>query len=677
MRRAERGDGLEPRIAADAVIDMDDEIAGGKRLSFGQEVLGFPAFFRAADQAFAQHVLFGNDRQPLRRETVFQRPDGEVKPALALGHVAHVADRRRAVDLLVVEKPLQAFARALGIGGDDDLAFRLSGVNMIRQCTEEVDVLKLALGREVAPDAAARIQDAGAGRLRQGDKLHHPMPGDRGLPSGIVKIEEPRRTGLVDRIEPVLALHRLAAGVILVLDPLPPRQPRRGQLVVEHHGRAGKIVEERLEPFVEEGQPMLHPGMLAPGAHGFVERIVGARRAELDAVVLPEAGDRGLVEDHLRHRRELHHGKLLGRPLRRRIEAPRAVQDVAEKVEPDRAALPRRVDVDDAAAHRVVAGLGHRRGLRETHADEEVAQGAFVHAVADAGGEGGGLQHRARRQPLGRGVERGQQDEGLRQPLRQRRQRRHPGGGDIGIGRDPVIGQAVPGRKCQDQRIRREEGQGRPHRLHPPVVAGDMEDGHALRQLARDKTRVKALGRAGQGDVVAGGHARHLAFRAAESTGQDRDVEVLQHSPEGGDEDRDHAEHLNRDPVQREPAVQRLARIARRADPAGGRDRHQADEGQRQKDQHQRLAEFRPVPESEQDQRGQDEGADRHQDQPRLLRDVEDARDVDTRDVGQILLGLAAEAAGAQDHVIGNAEYPVRSRGPGHRQRDPVPEVGE
>src|SRR5690606_5163627 len=43
----------------------------------------------------------------------------------------------------------------------------------------------------------------------------------------------------------------------------------------------------------------------------------------------------------------------------------------------------------------------------------------------------------------------------------------------------------------------------------------------------------------------------------------------------------------------------------------------------------------------------------------------------------QIGLGLPAGAAGAQHHVIGNAEHPVGGGGPGDGQRDPVPQVGE
>jgi hypothetical protein len=46
--------------------------------------------------------------------------------------------------------------------------------------------------------------------------------------------------------------------------------------------------------------------MFAPRADRLVKRIVGAGRAELDAVILPEPRDRGLVEDDLGDGGKLH-----------------------------------------------------------------------------------------------------------------------------------------------------------------------------------------------------------------------------------------------------------------------------------------------------------------------------------------------------------------------------------
>jgi hypothetical protein len=348
---AERGHHLEPHVAPDAVVDVDDEIAGRQRLRLGQEVLGLPLLAGRADQTVAEDVLFGDDGEATAFEAVLQPPDREEDTALAVGHVGPVADRLGAGKPLVLHQPLKAFARAFGIGGDDDMPRLALRLNMRRQAPEKAEGFVLAFDRELAPDAAARVDHAGAGRLRQRHELEHPPVAERRLPRGVVEIEEPRRAGLVDGIDPVLGLHRLEARVVLVLDRLPAGEPRGRHLVVEEDGRAGQVVEQRLEPVVEERQPVLHARMLAPRADRLVERVVGAGRAELDPVVLPEAGDRGLVEDDLGDGGQFHHLELLGRALGRGVEAARAVEHVAEEVEPDRTALARRVDVDDAAAH--------------------------------------------------------------------------------------------------------------------------------------------------------------------------------------------------------------------------------------------------------------------------------------------------------------------------------------
>ena len=58
MRSPGRSHNFHALIAPDAMIDMHHQIAGTKRLGFGQEILGPALFLRLADQTIAQHVLF-------------------------------------------------------------------------------------------------------------------------------------------------------------------------------------------------------------------------------------------------------------------------------------------------------------------------------------------------------------------------------------------------------------------------------------------------------------------------------------------------------------------------------------------------------------------------------------------------------------------------------------------
>jgi hypothetical protein len=121
-----------------------------------------------ADQPVAQHVLFGDDGEPAALEPLFQRPDREMQAAVCRGF-AGIARRRDQAphQALILQKPLQPFARALGIAGDT--TGPRPGANMIRQRPEKADVFLLALGREAAPDAPARVDHARAracGRAR-------------------------------------------------------------------------------------------------------------------------------------------------------------------------------------------------------------------------------------------------------------------------------------------------------------------------------------------------------------------------------------------------------------------------------------------------------------------------------------------------------------------------------
>ncbi len=67
------------------------------------------------------------------------------------------------------------------------------------------------------------------------------------------------------------------------------------------------------------------------------------------------------------------------------IEAADAFQRVAEEIEPHRAERARREQVEDAAAHRIFAGLHHRAGAVEARCFEALRH--VVHAGLGAGGE--------------------------------------------------------------------------------------------------------------------------------------------------------------------------------------------------------------------------------------------------------------------------------------------------
>ena len=124
VRRARRLDGLQPLEAADAVVDMDDEIARRQRRDLGQKILRPLA--RAA---------FGRTRRsprmscsPMTARSPASKPAS--KPQTATGtslRGSASASARRAIGLrlrqaVVVEDMAEALARALRPGAEDDAA---------------------------------------------------------------------------------------------------------------------------------------------------------------------------------------------------------------------------------------------------------------------------------------------------------------------------------------------------------------------------------------------------------------------------------------------------------------------------------------------------------------------------------------------------------------------------
>ena len=243
VRRAHRGDGLEPAVAADAVVDVDDEVAGGEPGRLGQEVVGALAPARRPDQPVAEHVLLGDHGEPRRLEAVLERPDREVQAAVA-AEVGGAGDVAGVGDAAVGEEARKPLAGAGGVARDHHVACTPARGDVRGQRAEEADRLLLPLGGEVAADTADGIDHAGPERLRQGDELVQRPAGNRRLPGRIVEIELAGRHRLVDGAELRLRGERRGARAVLLGERRPARAPRGGGLVVEQHRRRGQVVEQ-------------------------------------------------------------------------------------------------------------------------------------------------------------------------------------------------------------------------------------------------------------------------------------------------------------------------------------------------------------------------------------------------------------------------------------------------
>ena len=152
-------------------------------------------------------------------------------------------------------------------------------------------------------------------------------------------------------------------------------------------------------------------------------------------------------------------------------------QRVAEEIEPHRQVHAGGEQVEDAAAHRVVAELAHRRGAVEAVELEPADHALHAEHVAGRGRQRLLADQVARRHALQRGVDRGEQHRGLLAALDagEPRQRGHALRDDGAVRRHAVVGQAVPGRELQHLDVGREERQRARQRRHPRSVAADHQ----------------------------------------------------------------------------------------------------------------------------------------------------------------------------------------------------------
>ncbi len=270
-------------------------------------------------------------------------------------------------------------------------------------------------------------------------------------------------------------IERLLARLIIVGDL---RQPLVGGFFrqrLDGERACLQIIEQRFQMVVEQRQPMLGAGRPAAFAHRLVEHVVGRGGAESRHIAGAEPPDRFRRELKLRHGHEVERAQLVGRALGVRIEAANRFQRVAEEIEPDRRVHAGGEQIEDTAAHRIIARLAYGRGAVEAVELEPLGNARHRQQMAGRGRQRLPGQRRARRHPLQRGVDGGEHYGRafaalyVRQPRQHGHALRHHGG----VRRHAVVGQAIPGREFQHLDVGREEGERAGERRHARAVAAD------------------------------------------------------------------------------------------------------------------------------------------------------------------------------------------------------------
>ena len=509
-------DGFQPRVTADAVIDMHGEVAVGKFSGRGDEIGGAAAARGGPRQAVAQDVLLGQQRNPGAGEAVLQaehdRRDRAARQRLGLRPCVDRLDGRRAVLAQQARKPV---ARARAVAGQRGAPSGLRlGAQVRAHGVVGRAVAGLAFGREIARAAGAGVECAGAaGRLERAERAHRTLR-QRRFPGLRVEEQRFRRNGLVGRRVHRPGFHALQPRQVVVRRLVAALGGRCFGFPVEQNRRAGQIFEKRFKAFVEQRQPVLHAGMAAPGGNGFVERVVGRCGAEQRPVPGAEARDRAGVEAHFRRRRQLEPAARPGGALRERVECAQTLYLVAEQVDAHGRRRAGGIQIDNAAAERVFAGLEHRAHAPVAAGGEMLGERVGVERAAGADGDARAGERGARRQFLRRRVDcRGEEHAFAFAPRRERAEAALAVGGDVGARGNAIVGQAIPRRqdeRAQRRREQRERGDGQ---AHARVVAGDEDDvlpGRGGAQLG-DRQRVAAVRRAG--DCRASGRGKAFGQR--------------------------------------------------------------------------------------------------------------------------------------------------------------------
>ena len=372
-----------------------------------------------------------------------------------------------------------ALARAFAPHGDDDaLACSLQRLDVLSHRIEDVGVGLASFGHEVMAGVGADLDHVrhvlGRVERRQAGKCGVV---EAFAPFGFGKVEPIRRQRFVWRAAARL-VDRVLARLIVVGDL---RQPLVRGFFGERLDRDRaffQVIEQRLEPGVKQRQPMLDAGGAAALGDRFVEHVVGASRAEGRDIAGAEQPDGVGGELELRHRHEIERAQLIGGALGVRIEAADRFQRVAEEIEPHRRVHARREQIDNAAAHRIVARLAHGRCTIKAVEFEPLDDARHRQQIARRGGERLAGQRLARRHPLQHGVHGGEHDRRLVAAVDagEPRQRHHPLRHHVRMRRSAVVGQAIPRRKFQPLDIGREEAERARQRRHARAVAADHDE---------------------------------------------------------------------------------------------------------------------------------------------------------------------------------------------------------
>lgn len=208
----------------------------------------------------------------------------------------------------------------------------------------------------------------------------------------------------------------------------------------------------------EQRQVILHAGRRKPGLEVLHQRAAAGVDVEALAQRLQCALHVGIVHRHFAAGQQFDGFDLFQRTLRLRVEGTDAVDLVVQQLHPERRVGAHRIHVQQAAAHREVAGIEHLRHVAVAGRFQPALLRVHVHALAQPHAEAVAQHVAARRQPLHQGG--GRHHHHASPEFWQPRQRGQPLADDFRVRAETVERQGFPVGEAQHRQRRIGAGEG-------------------------------------------------------------------------------------------------------------------------------------------------------------------------------------------------------------------------
>jgi len=321
---------------------------------------------------------------------------------------------------------------------------------------------------------------------------------------------------LLDAQEQGLGRQGGAIGVTLdqaeaVLGVLPEALEGWLQLAMQHHrGIGAQVVKNGGGVVEEQRQVVLDAGRGHAVAHVLVDAALGGVTLQQFAPAAAELGARRVVHGELAPGQQAHLGHGVQAALAVGVEGSDGVDLVIEQVHPEGHGRAHGEEVDQAAAHGVLARADHLRDVAVAGQGELALELGLVEFLLDLEVEGIARQERGRCHPVQRGG--GRHDDhvgpGFLVTLLDAPQRGQALGDQVLVGREGVVGQGFPIGKQRTAQAWGEEGDLIDQALGIAGVGGDdgrrSASGFFAQAQAGQQQGIGGTHGAGQGETFSG-----------------------------------------------------------------------------------------------------------------------------------------------------------------------------